>query len=105
MEDHNANPVPNRDIDDLIDTVERRTSERRPPVVEPTFVWVSLDRRIQGRLIDKSDAGIGVLVSDCHPFEIGFQVRVELGDERRPAAIMHVTELEPDLYRLGLAWE
>ena len=105
MKKRRANLFIDREVDDLIDTVDRRGSERRPPLVEPTYVWVSMNRRIQGRLIDESDSGIGVLVSEAGPFKIGFQVRVELGDARRTASVVHVTELEPELYRVGLVWE
>lgn len=105
MTDRKADPFSDRDIDDLVDAVERRGSERRPPIVEPTFVWVSLDRRIQGRLVDESDGGIGVLVPESAPFQVGFQVRVELAGEKRLAAIVYVNELEPGECRLGLEWE
>lgn len=86
------------------DVVDRREEERYPPNTEPTFVWVSLQQRIQAQLIDESRGGIGVYVTSAEPFEIGFQVRVEFRQGRRTARIVYL-ESFGDAYRMGLAWE
>ena len=85
---------------------DRRQSERRPPVIEPTFVWISFDDRIQTRMLDQSEGGLSVVVSKkaCR-FEEGFQVRVEIADECRMANIVYVGDFDETRVRVGLAWE
>lgn len=88
----------------LTGVVDRRGEARHPPYTEPTFVWVSLQHRIQAQLIDESRGGIGVQVPSADPFEIGFQVRVEFRQGRRTARIVYLEEFG-EAYRMGLAWE
>lgn len=87
-------------------TADRRTEERRPTEVEPTLVWVSIDARHRGRLVDESDQGVGAVVhcEDTNEFEVGFQVMVELLGKKRLAEIVNVTEVSPIHCRLGLRW-
>lgn len=85
---------------------ERRSSERRPPSVEPTYVWVSLEQRIQTRMQDQSDGGLAVLAPRSCNFEIGFQIRVEVtAGVYRMAKIVYVGIHDETRLRLGLKWE
>ena len=86
---------------------DRRKEERHPPEVEPTLVWVSVDRRHRGTLVDQSVEGIGAVVDceDISQFEIGFQVMVELLGKKHLAEIVNVAEASPGKCRLGLRWE
>ena len=45
-------------------------------------------------------------MDEAEPFEIGFQVRVQVsGAKRRTASIVYVEAVEPEGYRLGLVWD
>lgn len=85
-------------------TADRRASERRPPPIDPTYVWVSLDRRIQARVLDRSAGGMAIIVEDGEPFEVGFEVRVELNNSRSTATIAYIREFGSEGFRIGLAW-
>lgn len=97
-------------IDSLDESAERRKFERHQ-VAEAhqprnTSVWTSMDRCVSGCLVDQSDGGIGLWVDEAEPFQIGYQVRVEVsGAQRRTASIVYVEAVEPEGYRLGLVWE
>ena len=84
---------------------DRRESERFPPKSEPTYVWLTLDRRIRGRVIDESDGGIGIRVSNEFVFEPGFKVRVERDGERRTATIRFVRNRDNGEQHVGLSWD
>lgn len=86
------------------ETLDRRIDDRRPPDVQPTYVWVSIDQRFQAEVVDESDGGIGVILPVSDPFVIGFQVRVEFAGGRRTARIVYLEELDEGC-RMGLAWE
>jgi hypothetical protein len=91
--------------DASIKAADRRSDERYPPEVEPTFVWVAVDKCVRAKVIDESVGGIGLRVSTIEPFEIGFEVRVELSDgKRRTATVVYAKELDDGEYRLGLTW-
>lgn len=81
---------------------DRRKDERRPPELDPTYLWISMDKRIRARLVDESEGGIGLLVPIA--FEVGFRVRVDHRLGRRMAKVAHVSEVENGCYRLGLHW-
>lgn len=90
-------------------TAERRKFERHQvgeTSCEDTSVWTSVDRCVLGSVVDQSDAGIGLWVDEAEPFQIGFQVRVQVGGSmRRTASVVYVRATEPNGYRLGLVWE
>lgn len=97
-------------IDSTEDSGERRKFERhQSDDVAPhmnTSVWTSMDRCVSGCLVDQSDGGIGLWVDEAEHFQIGFQVRVQVsGAKRRTASIVYVEAVEPEGYRLGLAWD
>lgn len=90
--------------DESVAAANRRGSERRLPEVEPTFVWISLDRRIQAQLTNESDGGVGLIVPSGEQFEIGFHVRVELYGRRRTAQVVYAERTASGDLRLGLEW-
>lgn len=85
--------------------IERRQSERRPPVIEPTYVWVSFNERIQTRMLDQSDGGLSVVAPRSCNFEEGFQIRVEYEGGYRMASIVYVGDFDETRVRIGLSWE
>ena len=86
---------------------ERRASDRHPPKVEPTYVWISLDKKYQARVLDESTGGIAIEVAGKNEgrFEVGFQVRVQHEQVRRTAVVSNVSDSDGDHFRVGLAWE
>ena len=86
---------------------ERRASDRHPPKVKPTYVWISLDKKFQARVLDESTGGIAIEVAGKNEgrFEVGFQVRVQHEQVRRTAVVSNVSESDGDRFRVGLAWE
>ena len=85
--------------------IDQRTSERRPPVIEPTFVWVSFDDRSQTRMLDQSQGGISVVAPRTCNFEEGFQIRVEYGGGYRMATIVYINDFDVSRIRVGLHWD
>lgn len=86
--------------------LDRRSSERLPPNVEPTYVWVSLDKRIKTRMMDQSEGGLGLIAPKRANYEIGFQIRVEMEPGiYRMGEIINIIEHDEENYRMGIAWE
>ena len=85
---------------------ERRTTDRLAPVVDPTYVWISVNKRIRAQVSDESDDGIGIEVDKefYSHFERGFQVRIQHGDLRRTATIAYVGDCVDSTFRVGLEW-
>ncbi len=86
---------------------ERRQAKRRSPEIEPTHIWISVERSIKGRVVDESEGGLGVHItdkSDAELFTVGFEVRVEFLGKRRTASIAYLDSTVADGFRLGLEW-
>jgi len=90
-----------------IDSDDRRSSKRRNPEIEPTHIWISVEKSVKARVLDESDGGLGVHIedkSDAEFFSVGFQVRVEHLGKRRTASIAYLHTEYADGFRLGLEW-
>ena len=72
MEPEEINSIELKGVDPSV--IDRRQFERRPPVIEPTYVWVSFNERIQTRMLDQSDGGLSVVAPRTCNFEEGFQI-------------------------------
>ena len=82
---------------------ERRDEVRTPPSNEPTYVWISLDQRVLGRLVDEAEGGIRLFVESDQGFQVGFEVRVQWEAARRTAHVAHIRQGEGG-YFIGLMW-
>lgn len=89
-----------------LDVAERRRSVRRPPLYSQATVWIGLKQRINARVIDESDGGVGLhLPAGHHHLEFGLKVRVEQGGTRRWATIRHISDNENGCLKVGLSWD
>ena len=94
---------PNREIEHD----NRRQSKRQSPEIEPTHIWISVERGVKGRVIDESKGGLGVHIedkTDAEMFTVGFHVRVEHLGKRRTANVAYLDTKVADGFRLGLEW-
>ena len=92
----------NTEIAENVDT-DRRSSGRRPPRLE-VLVWYTPKRFVKGCVVDESECGIGIVLEADESPEIGFQICVDDGHERRIASIKHIDNSGGKL-RVGLSWE
>lgn len=85
---------------------ERPRLARKLPL-EPTYIWLSVDRRLRGRVIGESDDSIGIHVDGTYEegsLEVGFQVRVQNAQQRRTASVVYIRPDGDSGYRVGLKW-
>ncbi len=94
-------------MSDLDKRDERRVQPRCGPEVEPTYIWLGVEKGLQARVIDVSVGGLGILLDKNNFDELidaGFQVRVQTAkNERRTASIVYVRP-DGEGRRVGLKW-
>ena len=90
-------------IEDVSVETDRR-EEPRSVSDEPTVIWTTLDRPLEGRIIDRSPVGLGVTVpcNDINQFRLGYQVLAEIEGRKRIAWIVDAAETSDGRCRLGL---